>query len=286
MYQDNAKGMAKSRTYSHSTVCPTCNGSGYILTDKATPDSIALYGDDIPIVYGEKCPTCNGGYAQRVSTAKRVADIPHAYYDKELKDFDWKLYKDAQGQIVNLEKQREYAESFVKDFSAWDEQGLGFYIWSRTKGSGKTFLASCLCNELIARHSIRSRFVSVGSLIDIARTKNEGSASRYDGDPIGLLCECKMLVLDDLGQKQSGVEWTNDILFRILDDRMQNKRVTIVTSNIKMSELSLDDRLVSRLHEMCQPLPLPEYDVRQRETTEKRLAFLRGVGLVKEGGSR
>ena len=102
----------------------------------------------------------------------------------------------------------------------------------------------------------------------------------YEKNPIEVLCECELLVLDDLGQKKTGENWLDDILFRIIDYRYQHKKVTLITSNIELKKLRLDDRVADRLNKMCQPIPLPDYSFRQKESREKKLEFLKGLGLV------
>ena len=92
--------------------------------------------------------------------------------------------------------------------------------------------------------------------------------------------DCELLVLDDLGQKKMGEEWLDDILFRIIDSRYQNKKVTLCTSNIELKKIRLDDRVSDRLNKMCQPIPLPEFSFRQKESIQKKKEFFKEIGLL------
>lgn len=270
------------KTYStkDNSVCPECNGTGYVIRRMSTPETQKLYGDDRKLDFACDCPSCNGGHAQRVEEAKKRADIPLTFYDKRYESFDWGIYRDSQGKQVNLSQQKKFVDSFLENFDRWDKLGLGLYIWSAMKGSGKTFLASCLCNELMSRYAMRTRFVSASNLLNIAQSGDKNSYSEYERDPIKFLGNCKLLVIDDLGQKNTGTDWMNDILFRIIDSRYQQKLITIITSNIRTSELSLEDRTVDRINTLCQPIPLPDYCVRSKESNDMKLEFFKELGLI------
>lgn len=261
--------------------CPVCHGSGYELKDMSTPETRKVYGDDRLITFAIPCSYCNGGHVEKVERMKEHANIPSAFYDSDLSKFDWDIYQDNQGKKIDISKQRKIVESFIEQFAIWEKRGIGLYIHSKMKGSGKTFLASCICNSLISKYPMNTKFVSASELIDIQK-KGTDTGSEYDRDPIELLCNCKLLVIDDLGQKQSGSDWTNDILFRIMDNRMQKKLITIITSNISIAELQIDDRIVDRINKICSPIPIPEFCVRSREARQNQVDLFKELGLIKE----
>lgn len=258
---------------SEQTECTQCGGTGFIFYEKEVPE---LYGEGVMIEFARRCPACNGGEAI-VRHAKRMAKIPESFYDAEFKDFDWTLYKDDKGNPINLSKEQRFVTSFVEDFKIWAEKGIGLYIWSRTRGTGKTFLASAICNTLIKERHLTTKFVSVSGLIDLVQ-ESKGTKT----NPIMELCECDILVLDDLGQQNAGNGWLMDILFRICDTRMQTKRITIVTSNKKLWELDFDDRILDRLNKMLQQIPLPNYCVRKSEANSDKRELFETLGLMQK----
>lgn len=260
--------------------CPECKGSGMIVVEMSTEESREVYGDDRLIGYAVPCPSCNGGHIGRVQAVKQSANIPNAFYDSTMKDFDWNIYKNDDGSSISLAKQKEIIDSFIEKFNVWEKRGIGLYIYSGMKGSGKTFLASCICNELISRYPMRTRFVSASSLIDIAKSATK-DGDKYERDPLKLLCDCKLLVLDDLGQKQTGGEYLGDILFRIMDERMQKKLITIVTSNIFIGQLQIDDRVTDRINKLCTPIPLPDYCVRAKQSKDEQISLFKELGIIK-----
>ena len=75
----------------------------------------------------------------------------------------------AAGQIENLQNQDKLkikavrytqkrsldANAYLEDFGTQREQGMGLFIWSRTKGSGKTRIAAGIANELMKSYAVK-----------------------------------------------------------------------------------------------------------------------------------
>ena len=241
-----------------------------------------LYGKkDWEDEFGVPCPKCAGGFERKTTLVKKYAGIPNAYYDKRYSEFDWTIYVDDEKSKTEVQKVKNIADSFISQFEKWEKHKIGLYIWNRIKGSGKTFLASCLCNELISKIGIGTRFVSASDLLEISQTEYPEERDELKRKPIKLLYECKLLVIDDLGQKITGKDWMEDVLFKILDERMNRGRLTIITSNIPIDELPFDDRLTDRLNKMCLPIELPNKSVRSQKSYEDKVELLKEVGLLK-----
>ena len=260
-------------------VCEYCKGGGWIIVKKSTTKSRQLYGktekgEEVLLDYAEPCPHCNGGAAQKTEDVRARANIPATFYDASIENFKWDAYTDDKGKTIDLSMQKKFVDSFIMDFPKWQEKGIGFYIFSKIRGSGKTFLASCICNSLMVKYQISTKFVSASSLIDLAKQDTGGK------NPIDVLCECNLLVLDDIGQKTTGEDWMNDILFKIIDTRYQNKLITLFTSNVKCSELRVDDRVSSRIDKISQNIPLPEYSFRSKAAYEEKRDFFKDLGII------
>lgn len=277
MIQDSEK----SSKMKYLDKCPVCGGTGYEIR---MMDASELYGfleDGSPELaeYCVPCSGCNGGYAQKVDEAKTKAEIPQVFYNADLNSFSWTIYRDDQGKTIDLGQQKRFVESFVNEYDTWKQNHVGLYIWSKMKGSGKTFLASAICGELMKSRIRTTKFVQTANLINIAKSTDE-SLREYKSDPIGLLCNCELLVLDDLGSKNTGGEWLDEILFRIMDSRMNNGLLTIITSNYKMSELPVSDRVATRINDCCQAIPLPDYSVRSRSSSARKSQMFKELGLI------
>ena len=243
-------------------VCPVCHGTTW---EEIEVDTSDVYGEGTTGKAVIPCRACNGGHARKVSDALIVADIPEG---RSLADFDWTLY----GQDTSREK--KIVNTFVDRFSEFERDGLGLYLTSKTRGSGKTFLASCIGWELINRYETSIRFVNASDLLEISKEKRDNG-----GDPLDDLISARVLILDDLGQKLTGRDWLTDVLFRIIDKRYQQKRTMIVTSNVDLKELNFDDRVVDRLYAMTVLVKIPEYCVRAREANTRKRSILQKFGI-------
>lgn len=273
--------------------CPVCMGTNYEIFQawelneidhKRFKDiiqrHIELYGSiqQKTSGYAIPCRRCNGGHAQKVQVSREQSNIPSSFYDKKIEDFDRSIYRTQDGKVADISKMMQAVDSFILDFEKWDKKGFGLYICSGMKGSGKTFLASCICNSLIQKYPMNTKFVSASQLLNIS--KNSDGSGNYNTDQLSLLCKCKLLVIDDIGQKNCGSDWMNDVLFQIIDARYQQKLVTIFTSNVKIVALDLDDRIVDRINKMTFQMSLPEYCVRAKEANEQKTEFMKEIGLM------
>jgi DNA replication protein DnaC len=75
----------------------------------------------------------------------------------------------------------------------------------------------------------------------------------------------QLLLLDDLGAGKSS-EWTEEILYRLVNDRYQAMLPGLFTSNVPLADLraALGDRVASRLSAMCRkPIVLGGQDRRR-----------------------
>lgn len=85
--------------------------------------------------------------------SRRVrSGMPVEYMSKDGRDFDWGQYSE------DVEIQKKIANAFVYSFATFRKQGRGLYIYSSTKGSGKTLLACCLANEVLKKQDVSIKF--------------------------------------------------------------------------------------------------------------------------------
>lgn len=65
-------------------------------------------------------------------------------------------------------------------------------------------------------------------------------------------------------------EWIESSLYQLINHRYNNKLVTIYTSNIRFTEMKIDDRIIDRIDATTYPLNIPEVPVRhQMKKAEK-----------------
>lgn len=136
------------------------------------------------------------------------------------------------------------------------------------KGTGKTHLAAAMIREIVLdrtpSHGISDlEWISAPDLLLEIRATFRDGAEQSEKGIIEQYSECRLLVLDDLGVEKT-TEWSLQTLYTIIDRRYREERQTIVTSNLNLDELAekLDDRIASRLSELCRVVVLTGPDRR------------------------
>ena len=181
-------------------------------------------------------------------------------FNASLKDFHQntprrkEAYKLAM-QVVNTAKANLKASDKDKKFN------LGLYIHSKDYQIGKTFLANAITNEL-ADLGISGVFVFAPSLA--SQSKKFENLENIMRD----LREAPVLVIDDIGAEYRSEWFRIEVLMPVLQSRLTNNKLTIMTSNYSVTALEAlysknnnpvdSQRLISRILELCQEIELSE----------------------------
>lgn len=226
-----------------SDVCPVCKGSEWILTEK----------DGIETAVPCKC-------RERAIMLRRLrfADIPEAFRGMELKTFRMDVYRERDSRKKVSDACR-IIKAYLGDFENQREQGMGLFIWSRTKGSGKTRIAAGIANELMKSYAVKFA-VSLTILQEIKNTWRR-DAEYSESRLLDALCTTDILVIDDFGVERPA-DWINDKLYQIINERYINRKETIFTSNESLETLQYDDRITNRIKERTYQIAFPEESVR------------------------
>lgn len=144
---------------------------------------------------------------------------------------------------------KEFAERFEAD------KPDGVLIWGQP-GNGKSHLAAAVTNYLLAKgHTVV--FVTMPELLERIRNTFNRNDQDNEADLMRALLLCDLLVLDDIGAEKV-TDWTQDVLFRIVDKRYRRNKPLLLTSNYTPEELRgrLDDkgRLYDRIVEFAVPV--------------------------------
>ena len=196
--------------------------------------------------------------------------IPFEYLDVTAKDFYWTAYG-ADNPVAK--KSKTLANAFIINFQKWRQKGKGLYIYSATKRTGKTFLSFCLANEVIGRNDANLKYVNIIDYFDLTKRTYSSADDREERDKI---MKAAVLILDDIGVDVSK-EWMNTKLYQLLNYRSLHKLVTIITSNYEVEQLKVDDRVKSRINDMCILLPIPEIPVGEMKSDKENAEFVRSV---------
>jgi DNA replication protein DnaC len=219
--------------------CPlaVCDGSGWIEDDSG---------------YSKPC-RCRERRVSRAVSSRMGSGIPKRFRGVS---FERKPICDLDPFV--LRHVREFTGRIDENIDTG--QGLWFF---GDVGTGKTSLAM-----LVSKTAIEAgRSVAVYSvprlLAEIKETYDRDSGDSYM-QLFRRLCSVDLLHLDDLGAERS-TEWVLEQLYSIVNERWQNQRSIVVTTNLGLDALrdQLGTRTVSRLSETCgDPIPIMGPDLR------------------------
>lgn len=205
----------------------------------------------------------------------RFANIPELFRELTLKTFRADIYRGPES-VAKINLACNIVKRYLSNFEEMEAAGMGLYLVSHTKGSGKTRMAVGIANELIARGKQIKFAVSSAILKEIKDTWHEGS-DYTESRLIDQLCLTEILVVDDFGTEKIS-DWVNEKFYQILNERYVRKKVTIFTSNEKLCESKYDERIISRLKENCYEVEFPEESVRELLAEQKKAEMLGRLG--------
>jgi DNA replication protein DnaC len=243
--------------------CLICNDTGW----KSTAD--------------KRVTRCDCQRRERGDKLLAMARIPARYEHCEISNFDV-----LPGRFeMAMHKAKIMAEGFVRDFPLDNNQGL---LFTGTIGTGKTHLAVGIVKELIRTRGVPSLFYDYRELLKEIQNSYNPQVQETEKEVLSPVMDADVLVLDELGAIKPS-EWVWDTVSHILNTRYNNKRTTIITTNLSdeppvgasgeesearnaakraSREATLGDRITermrSRLHEMCRKVEMQGEDYRTK----------------------
>lgn len=206
-------------------VCPRCKGVGWTRLD--LPAGAADFGTLV------EC-ACGVVAARRANIYQAASRIPAEYADLDLSTYpDKRIASDV--------------------FDWWHELPTPWLLLAGDLGVGKTGLMIGLVKRALVdgRSALFRPFVEL--LSDIRATYRTRDA--VGPDEADLVRACKsvdVLALDDLGTERA-TGWAQERLYEILNHRYNERRRTIVSTNLGQDDLveHLGERIVARINGMA-----------------------------------
>jgi len=158
------------------------------------------------------------------------------------------------------------------------EKGL---LFLGNPGVGKTHLMVAILKHLMTTKGIECLFCSFPDLLEQLQESYDPVAQRTKAEILQPVLETEVLAIDDLGARRVS-DWVEDTVTYILNHRYNQKKLTILTSNLpeaasetasrspgareRITDTLVDRiglRIYSRLFEMCEKVPIRAEDYRQ-----------------------
>ncbi len=187
--------------------------------------------------------------------------IPVAYAGQNINAFKWDLYED-QARASALKK---VIDTYLDAMQDMFFEGKGLYLFSNTRGSGKTKLACCIAYHAVY-HQYSVRFLSAADFAEQIREKENDFQKWLDTD---------LLIYDDLGAGGEDKDWPSRELFRLTDTRARNDKPTIWTSNLPIDKVKTDTRTLDRIYASSYRIALPEESIRRKLADEHNAEIMR-----------
>lgn len=259
--------VSENPTQPKDNKCPHCHDTGYEYVDDG--------GQGI-------CKPCRKGCYQKMIMNNRLsfANIPEAFKDMRIDSFKTDIYstQSNRNKAVSALKAIKY---WLHHFEAMKQRGMGLYLYSGVKGSGKTRMAVSIANELIYEKQIQVKFAtSLQILNEIKASWDKQDREYSESRLLDFLNTTKVLIIDDFGVENSDRDWIREKFYHIINTRYVDKKTIIFTSNSPLDSLKYDERITNRIKERTYQIPFPEESVRDiiaRDNMRELAEMIRSV---------
>lgn len=150
----------------------------------------------------------------------------------------------------------EYSKVLRRYVDKWSEvskENIGLLLYGGV-GTGKSFYAGCIANEIIKRYAVPVVVTS------IPRILNQLFSISDKNSYIATLTNAALLVIDDLGTERD-TDYSMEQVFTVIDERYKANKPLIVTTNLNREQLQKPkdirlQRVYDRVLEMCTPIEI------------------------------
>lgn len=143
------------------------------------------------------------------------------------------------------------AKRYVEDWEWMLENNAGLLLYGDV-GSGKTYLAACIANALLADGETVA-MMSVPQVIAAIETRKDAAERLMER-----VQYANLLILDDLGAERT-TSYALEKMYDVVNTRYASGKPLIVTTNMSMqymrdTTVEAEKRIYSRVGEMCTPI--------------------------------
>lgn len=199
--------------------------------------------------------------------------IRNSLMDKKFRDCTFENWDFGKGSKQMYELGKKYAANFKR----CKAEGLGLLIYGNP-GNGKTYLTSCIANELLKQY-VPVICVSINALLGRIQDTYNRWGREAEADVIRSLINADLLIIDDLGTEKSSdrSDWSRSMIYNIIDSRYRSQLPLIITTNLNINlkeeegilTKRYERRTEDRILEMCTPVFNESKSIRIQEAKKK-----------------
>ena len=228
---------------------------------------------------GPLCPNCRDtGWAgakmcdclhtlcaqEQIKSLSKMLDFGGQSFDK----FRLDVYSDQpwQGETrsprENMKRIFAVCEGYARQFDHYPLKNLFF---SGSTGLGKTFLSSCIAQEVsnAGFSVVYDTAINIFSTFETRKFSRELEQEREARDDAKRYLNCDLLILDDLGSEMT-TQMVQSSLYELVNSRLVSGKRTIISSNLSMDDVRAryTPQIASRLEGEYQELTFYGDDIR------------------------
>lgn len=205
-------------------------------------------------------PTTKAKQAAKMARIS-FARVPDAFKDTRLDSLNLDYYREDMRAKVMMVK------DYISRFNQYYKDGKALYIWSHTLGSGKTMTACAVANALIDNYDVM--FMTTGTMFEKLKDTFDRNSKESTDKMFGRIKECDLLILDDMGSENMS-NWTDEMMFELVNARYLSRKPTVYTSNYAINELKYNRRIIDRVDSNVTSIQWAEEGVRRMIGNMKR----------------
>ncbi len=195
--------------------CSRCGGTGFIIREEAGV---------------ERASRCACRQRQPVSDRLALLSIPPRFQHCAFVDSpDGPDGCGGRGFLTTHETLELAMGIAIRFVEAWPDVEQGLLFMGRC-GVGKTHLAVAVLKELAMSKGVEGQFCDFHELLRQIRETYNPVSGTSEMELLQPICNCPLLVLDDLGAEKPS-PWVQDTLHFVINQRYLRQRTTIITTN-------------------------------------------------------
>lgn len=162
------------------------------------------------------------------------------------------------------EKNYQICMRYADKFDEMLQRNQGLLMYGGV-GTGKSFSAACIANQLMA-NGVSVVMTSFPKLLELLRSEAEQNV-------IEKLNAAKLVIFDDLGAERN-TDYAVEKVYSIIDSRYRKGLPMVVTTNLAFEDMKREDdiryaRIYDRLFETCYPIKFTGKSWRREEANKR-----------------